>query len=78
MTPVPSDPAGIAVRAAGLGVLLGSSLCYALLIVPTHPELPLYLAIISLFHLLEYWTQAKFNTAKVNNECIYRLCPTLT
>lgn len=63
------SPAGTAVRAACLGCTLGASLTYAI-----HesfpPALPLYIAFLSLFHLLEYWTTAQYNPGNVNNKCI--------
>lgn len=65
----PKDPAGAAVRAAALGSSLGASLIYALFVVPHRPGLPLYVAFLSLFHLLEYWTTARFNERNVNNKC---------
>ena len=81
LDPVPSmtedikydDPAGTAVRAAGLGIVLGASLCYAILVCPANPQLPLYFAILAQFHLLEFWTTAKYNPGKVNNKCVSHL-----
>lgn len=55
------DGAGVALRAALLGSVLGLSLCLALFRLSDGPELPLYLACLAFFHIMEYWTTAKYN-----------------
>ncbi|CCG84860.1 protein of unknown function [Taphrina deformans PYCC 5710] len=63
------DFAGIAVRAAGLGCLLGVSLTTAFFITPaTWPALACYVAALSLFHILEFWTTAAYNPENVKTD----------
>lgn len=62
------DPAGTAVRAALLGCTLGFSICLAVFSYTHRPELSLYIAFLSLFHLLEFWITAAYNPQNVTNE----------
>lgn len=60
--------AGTAVRASSLGCILGFSLCLAITRHAHRPELPLYIASLSLFHILEFWTTAAYNERNVTNQ----------
>lgn len=62
------DPAGTALRASILGCVLGFSLCLISNSWNKRPELPLYVAFLALFHLLEFWTTAKYNQENVTNK----------
>jgi hypothetical protein len=62
-------PDGVAVRAACLGCLLGASMTVAVLVTPTRPFLPLYVASLALFHLLEYWTTARYSPSHAAHSC---------
>lgn len=65
---VTNDPAGTALRASALGCVIGFSLCLMCNNWSRRPELPLYVACLALFHLLEFWTTAKYNQQNVTNK----------
>ncbi|MCJ1366984.1 hypothetical protein MMC16_006115 [Acarospora aff. strigata] len=57
--------AGISLRAFILGTALGASSLLCILLLLTHNPLwraPFFIATLSLFHFLEYWTTAAYNT----------------
>jgi protein-S-isoprenylcysteine O-methyltransferase len=59
---------GISMRAFSLGLVLGLSFSLSLFLM-AHTTLwraPAFLALLSLFHFLEYWTTARYNTAQAN------------
>ncbi|TGZ77363.1 ICMT-domain-containing protein [Ascodesmis nigricans] len=57
---------GIATRAFSLGILLASSL----LTIPftSFPQLPFFIASLSLFHFLEFWITASYNPSRAKAE----------
>ncbi|KAK9455516.1 Isoprenylcysteine carboxyl methyltransferase family-domain-containing protein [Dipodascopsis uninucleata] len=57
-------PDDVALTSLVLGAILSSSLILAFYI-PYH-QLPLYVASLAIFHFLEYWITAKYNSDKVN------------
>lgn len=62
------DYAGTAVRASLLGCTLGFSACLAVTRFSHRPELPLYIACLSLFHIMEFWTTAAYNPRNTSNK----------
>ncbi|CAN8098467.1 unnamed protein product [Discula destructiva] len=62
----PKSLAGIAARAFALGtaLALGTISTLAILLLTSSPlwRLPFLLAVLSVFHFLEFWTQARYNT----------------
>ena len=57
---------GVALRAALLGTTFGVSICLATTTYAHSPQLPLYIAALCLFHVLEYWTTAVYNPKNVS------------
>ncbi|PWW71849.1 ICMT-domain-containing protein [Tuber magnatum] len=74
----------IAIRAFLLGSTFASSLLLAYLLRSTYPQLLLFVTALSLFHFLEFWTTAAYNTRKAkvssylltNNGMAYNLAHT--
>ncbi|KAG0137156.1 Isoprenylcysteine carboxyl methyltransferase family-domain-containing protein [Tuber indicum] len=74
----------IAARAFLLGSAFASSLLLAYLFRNAYPQLPLFITALSLFHFLEFWTTAAYNTRKAkvssylltNNGMAYNLAHT--
>ncbi|CUS09885.1 unnamed protein product [Tuber aestivum] len=74
----------IAIRAFLLGTTFASSFLLAYLLRSTYPQLPLFVTALSLFHFLEFWTTAEYNTRKAkvssylltNNGMAYNLAHT--
>jgi len=63
----PHSLSGIAMRAAGLGFAAG--VCLFLAFVGGYFQLPFFLFLLSLFHLLEFWTTARYNTPNAKTSC---------
>lgn len=83
----PKALSGIALRAAILGAVFSCSLLISVYLfvhnLPFH--LPLFFALLALFHYLEFWTTAQYNTPNAKISCmplsphdIFALCRLLT
>ncbi|KAH0548239.1 hypothetical protein GP486_008052 [Trichoglossum hirsutum] len=64
----PKSLSGISIRAFSLGLALGiaSSLSLFLSVHTTLWRAPAFIALLSLFHFLEFWTIARYNTPKAS------------
>lgn len=61
------DLAGVSLRAAILGCVVGSSLMLSCIV--SFPQLPLYILFLCVFHFLEFWVTAKYNQKQVSIDC---------
>ena len=59
---------GIALRAALLGFACALSLNLTWTFRASFPQLPLFVAILALFHFLEFWITARYNTRRAKVE----------
>lgn len=59
----------ITIRAALLGAVAGAGVTYST--VSSYPQLPLFLAFLSIFHILEFWVTAAYNPGKATIDSTY-------
>lgn len=62
---------GIAVRAGALGFVCALALNATWAFRSSFPQLPFFIASLALFHFMEFWLTARYNTRRANLEGIF-------
>ncbi|BFZ60356.1 farnesyl cysteine-carboxyl methyltransferase [Saitoella coloradoensis] len=61
----PNAPDGVALRASLLGAVFGASSVLACVSSPAHPAGFIFVALLAIFHILEYYVTARYNPIRV-------------